>query len=74
MEKHSSDSSISSISSIWAYLTSVSTAIFGGLTLQDVALWVGIITTIGTFAVNWYYKEREHVREDEREERRHGGK
>ena len=71
MEKHSS---ISSISSIWAYLTSVSTALFGGLTLQDVALWVGIITTIGTFAVNWYYKEREHDREDEREERRHDGK
>lgn len=71
MEKHSS---ISSDSSIWAYLTSVSTALFGGLTLQDVALWVGIITTIGTFAVNWYYKEREHDREDEREERRHDGK
>lgn len=68
MEKHSS------ISSTWAYLTSVSTALFGGLTLQDVALWVGIITTIGTFAVNWYYKEREHDREDEREERRHDGK
>ena len=65
MEKHSS---------IFAYLASVGTAIFGGLTLQDVALGVGIITTIGTFAVNWYYKEREHDREDEREERRHDGK
>ena len=65
MEKHSS---------ILAYLASVGTAIFGGLTLQDVALGVGIITTIGTFAVNWYYKEREHDREDEREERRHDGK
>lgn len=59
MEKHSS---------IWAYLTSVGTAIFGGLTLQDVALWVGIITAVGTFVVNWYYKDRE----DERAERRHG--
>ena len=65
MEKHSS---------IWAYLASVGTALFGGLTLQDVALWVGIITTIGTFAVNWYYKDREHDREDEREARRHDGK
>ena len=65
MEKHSSS---------LAYLTSVSTAIFGGVTLQDVALVVGIITTIGTFAVNWYYKDREHdreEREEEREERRH---
>ena len=65
MEKHSS---------IFAYLASVGTAIFGGMTLQDVALWVGIITTIGTFAVNWYYKEREHDREEEREERQHGRK
>ena len=65
MEKHSS---------IPAYLASVGTAIFGGLTLQDVALWVGIITTMGTFAVNWYYKEREHDREEERAERRHGSK
>ena len=64
MEKHSS---------IRAYLASVGTAIFGGLTLQDVALGVGIITTLGTFAVNWYYKDREHDREEEeREERRHG--
>ena len=68
MEKHSSNSSI------WAYLASACTTIFGGLTLQDVALWVGIITTIGTFAVNWYYKEREHDREDEHAERRHGRK
>ena len=65
MEKHSS---------IWAYLASVGTAILGRLTLQDVALWIGIITTIGTFAVNWYYKEREHDREDERMERRYGRK
>lgn len=64
MEKHSS---------ILAYIASVGTAIFGGLTLQDVALGVGIITTIGTFAVNWYYEEREHDREEERAERRHGG-
>ena len=64
MEKHSS---------MLAYIASVGTAIFGGLTLQDVALGVGIITTIGTFAVNWYYKDREHDREEERAERRHGG-
>ena len=65
MEKHSS---------LFAYITSMGTAIFGGLTLQDVALWVGIITTIGTFVVNWYYKEREHDREEERAERQHGRK
>lgn len=50
LEKHTS---------MGAYLTSLCTAIFGGLTLQDVALWVGIATSIATFLVNWYYKERE---------------
>ena len=61
MEKHSS---------IWAYMSSLGTAVFGGLTLQDVALWVGIITAIGTFVVNWYYKEREDTRAGKRHERR----
>lgn len=59
MEKHSS---------VWAYFASACTAVFGGLTLQDAALWIGIITTIGTFIVNWYYKEREaDLRESRRE-------
>ena len=53
MEKHSS---------VWAYLTSLGTALFGGVTLQDVALWVGIITALGTFLVNWYYKRKEDKR------------
>ena len=53
MEKHSS---------VWAYLTSLGTALFGGVTLQAVALWVGIITALGTFLVNWYYKRKEDRR------------
>lgn len=57
MERHSS---------IYAYLTSFGTALFGGITLQDTALYVGIITAIGTFVVNWYYK----VRDDQRAEAR----
>ena len=59
MEKHSS---------VWAYLTSLVTALFGGVTLQEVAMWVGIITALGTFLVNWYYK----AREDDRAEKHHG--
>lgn len=59
MEKHSS---------VWAYLTSLCTALFGGVTIQHMALWVGIITALGTFLVNWYYK----AREDARAEKRHG--
>lgn len=59
MEKHSS---------VWAYLASLSTALFGGATLQEVALWVGLITALGTFLVNWYYKAREDARAEERHE------
>ena len=57
MEKHSS---------VWAYLASLGTALFGGATLQEVALWVGLITALGTFLVNWYYKAREDARAEER--------
>jgi multisubunit Na+/H+ antiporter MnhF subunit len=45
-----------------AYITSFLTAVFGGVTLQDVAMAVGILTAIGTFGVNWYYKRREDLR------------
>ena len=55
-------------SSAWAYLAALGTALFGGVTLEHIALWVGIITTIGTFLVNWYYK----AREDDRAVKRHG--
>ena len=59
MEKHSS---------AWAYLTSLGTVLFGKVALEDMAMWVGIITALGTFIVNWYYK----AREDDRAEKRHG--
>ena len=49
-------------SSVWAYLTSLGIALFGGVTLQAMALWVGIITALGTFLVNWYYKRKEDKR------------
>ncbi|WP_086114015.1 HP1 family phage holin [Xenorhabdus beddingii] len=28
----------------------------GALSLNDWAIAIGILSTIGTFAVNWYYK------------------
>ena len=61
MEKHST---------ITAYMTSFGTAIFGGVTLQDAALFVGILTAIGTFVVNLYYKQREDARAEQRHEQR----
>ena len=55
MEKHSS---------LGAYITSLATSVFGVVTLQDAAAAVGIATAIGTFIVNWYYKEREARRHE----------
>lgn len=55
MEKHTS---------LTAYLASAGTFVFGGLTLQDFAMLVGIITAVATFAVNWYYKAKQDTRED----------
>ena len=42
-----------------SYIAAALASAFGALTLQDAALWVGIVTAIGTFLVNWYYKARE---------------
>lgn len=53
--------------SVWAYLTAGITTLFGGVTLEHVALWVGIGTALGTFFVNWYYKAREDARATRRE-------
>ena len=50
MERHASN---------FAYTGSILTSVFGGMTLNDVALAVGICTGFGTFAVNWYYKRKE---------------
>lgn len=36
--------------------TGISAMIIGGLGLQEWLMIVGIMTTIGTFAVNWYYQ------------------
>lgn len=57
MEKHSG---------LWAYITGLGTAVFGGVTLERVAIAVGIVTALGTFAVNWYYKAREDARAERR--------
>lgn len=53
MEKHSSAVS---------YITGGSLFSWGTLTLNDVAMIVGICTGLGTFLVNWYYKRKEDKR------------
>lgn len=57
MEKHSSAIS---------YITSGGWFSYGALTLNDIAMIVGIVTGLGTFVVNWYYKRKEFkLREQE---------
>ena len=53
MEKHSSAVS---------YITGGSLFSWGTITLNDVAMLVGILTGLGTFVVNWYYKRKEDKR------------
>ncbi len=38
------------------------TTLFGALSLNDWALVIGIVCTIGTFAINWYYRDKEFRR------------
>lgn len=55
MDKHTSAAS---------YITGACTALAGGITLQELTMWVGIAATIGTFLVNWYYKFKEDRRKE----------
>ena len=50
MEKYTSPASYS-----YAGLLSA----FGAITLNEWAVIVGILTGVGTFIVNWYYKHKE---------------
>lgn len=61
MEKHSS---------FVAYFTSGSLFGTGAMTLNDIAMVVGIVTGVGTFVVNWWYKRKEfRLRERDMERR-----
>ncbi|GKX40445.1 hypothetical protein SOASR014_41840 [Pectobacterium carotovorum subsp. carotovorum] len=53
MDKYSSGTAIG-----WGSFT----AMLGAMSLNDWALIVGIICTLGTFGVNWYYKRKEFQR------------
>ncbi len=50
-----------STTSAAAYGTSTGVILIGGMSLSDWAIIVGIICTVGTFAVNWYYKRQEFL-------------
>lgn len=48
-----------STTSAAAYGTGTGMILIGGLSLSDWAIVIGIVCTIGTFAINWYYKRKE---------------
>ena len=50
-----------STTSAAAYGTGTGMILVGGMSLSDWAIIVGIICTVGTFAVNWYYKRQEFL-------------
>lgn len=56
MEKHTS---------VVAHVTGWLTAAFGGLTLEKFAVIVGIATSLGTFAVNWYYAKKKATKDEQ---------
>lgn len=45
-----------------AQSASIGTVIFGGLSLNEVALVVGIVCSVGTLLINWWYKHKEFNR------------
>lgn len=50
-----------------SYTVSGATVVGGALSLSDIALFVGIIGTLATLFLTWYFKKRS----DEREQIRH---
>ena len=49
-----------STTSAAAYGTGTGIIVVGGLSLSDWAIVVGIVCTVGTFVINWYYKRKEY--------------
>lgn len=47
--------------SFYAYTWGLITSVLGVLSLDQWAVIVGIICTVGTFLVNWYYKRKDHL-------------
>ena len=54
--------------------TGSATAMFGALSINDWAIIIGIVCTIGTFVVNCYYKQKEYKLMEEQAHPVEGGK
>lgn len=55
-----------STTSAAAYGTGTSMILVGGMSLSDWAIIIGIACTVGTFAINWYYKRQEFLLKQQR--------
>lgn len=55
MKNINMDKYTSPVSYVWGILC----ATFGAMTLNEWALVIGILTTVGTFIINWMYKRRD---------------
>ena len=62
-----------STTSAAAYGTGTGMILIGGLSLSDLAIVIGIACTIGTFAVNWYYKRKSYQLMEEQAHPGEGG-
>lgn len=60
MDKYSSP-----ISYVWGALCTL----FGALSLNDIAIIIGILLSIATFLINWLYKRRDFLHKKQLRER-----
>ena len=60
---HFSDIGTQKAFSISSYIASFLSAIGGALTLNDIAILLGIVLALFTFAVNWIYQAKRNHRE-----------
>lgn len=52
----------------WSYTVGSVTTFIGAIDMQTVAVVVGILATLGTWLVNWWYKRKEDRRAAESHE------
>ena len=58
---HHASEATAGIASKTAIGTGVTATVVGGIGLQDWLMIVGIITTIATFAINWFYQHKRYT-------------
>ena len=59
---NTSDMMIEKTTAPASYAASLATGLFGVMTLNEIAIIVGIVLSILTFGVNWFYKHKAHLR------------